>query len=81
MAEAPGGSPRPVPGGFHTATPALVVSDSKSAVEFYERAFGAERINMFEAPDGRVAHAQIRIGDSFVFLSDELEEMNMRSPA
>ena len=81
MAGAPDGRPGPVPEGFHTATPALVVSDSRGAVEFYERAFGAERINMFEAPDGRVAHAQIRIGDSFVFLSDEFKEMNMRSPA
>lgn len=83
MAEEPGGSGSPgaVPEGFHTATPALVVADAKEAVRFYERAFGAERINVFEAPGGRVAHAQIRIGDSFVFLSDEFEEMNMRSPA
>ena len=76
-----GGGARAVPEGFHTATPALVVGDAKRAVEFYGRAFGAERINLFETPDGRVVHAQIRIGDSFVFLSDEFGEMNMRSPA
>jgi PhnB protein len=58
---------KPVPDGYHTATPYLIVKDAASAIEFYERAFGAtERV----APDGKVKRAEIKIGDSVIMLAD-----------
>jgi len=75
-------SVKPVPEGFHTVTPYLVQRDAKRAIEFYTKAFGAEIRKSMPGPDGRVMHAEIRIGDSAVFLSDEFPEMSpeTRSP-
>lgn len=64
-----------VPAGFHTLTPALVVSDGKAAVEFYQKAFGAEVSSMLPMPDGRIGHAELKIGDSTLMLADEFPEM------
>jgi PhnB protein len=67
---------KPVPEGYHTVTPYLVQHDTKRAIEFYTKAFGAEtKVNM-SGPGGRVMHAEIKIGDSMVFLSDEWPEMS-----
>ena len=61
-----------IPKGFHTVTPSLMVRDADRAIEFYKKAFGAELLGRFTGPDGRtVMHAQLRIGDSFIFLGDE----------
>jgi PhnB protein len=63
---------KPVPEGYHTVTPYLVVDDANAAIQFYGRAFGAvERFRM-PAPGGKVAHAEIQIGDSVVMLSDPM---------
>ncbi len=70
----------PFPEGFHTATPGLVVSDSKEAIEFYKNAFGATEIYRFPTPDGKIMHAMIQIGDSKVMMSDEFPEMGAKSP-
>jgi len=61
-----------IPKGFHTVTPYLTVTDSARAIEFYKRAFGAEELYRVEGPDGKVAHAEIKIGDSIIMLSDEM---------
>jgi len=64
-----------VPEGYHTVTPYLVQRDTKKAIEFYVRAFGAETRMTMPGPDGRIMHADLRIGDSTVFMTDEFPEM------
>jgi PhnB protein len=72
---------KPVPEGFHTLTPALVVRGAAEAIEFYKKAFGARETFRMPGPDGKsVMHAEIRIGDSVVMLGDESSAMNCRSP-
>ncbi|MDE2293208.1 MAG: VOC family protein [Elusimicrobia bacterium] len=71
---------KPVPEGYHTLTPTLVVKDARRALEFYEKAFGAERLGVAEMPDGRVGHAEVRIGDSRLMLNDEFPEMGATAP-
>jgi PhnB protein len=62
----------PVPDHLHTVTPRLVVSDGAAAIDFYQRAFGAEEVyDRFTDPDGKVIHTEIRIGDSIVFITEE----------
>jgi PhnB protein len=71
LAEAEAG-PRPVPEHLHTITPRLVVRDARAAIEFYRAAFGAEqRGALFGGPDGMVVHAEIQLGDSVVYLTEE----------
>ncbi len=69
-----------IPDGFHTVTSSLVVNNSKEAIEFYKKAFDAVEINQYPTPDGKIMHAQIKIGDSFVFLADEFPAMTTKSP-
>ena len=71
---------KPIPEGFHSATPSLIVSNSREAIEFYKKAFGANEIYQMPAPDGKVLHAMIQIGDSFIMMSDEFPNMGSRSP-
>ncbi len=76
-------SPRaqPVPAGFHTLTPHLVVKGASRAIEFYKKAFGAEEICRLAGPDGKsVMHADLKIGDSHVMLVDEFPAMDCRGP-
>jgi uncharacterized glyoxalase superfamily protein PhnB len=69
------------PKGFHTVTPTLTVRDAGKAIDFYKRAFGAEERMRFPAPDRKsIMHAEIKIGDSIIFLSDERPEMGCRGP-
>jgi PhnB protein len=70
----------PIRPGLHTITPHLTVSDSKKAIEFYKKAFNAEERGISEMPDGKVIHAEMKIGDSFVFLHDEFPEMGALGP-
>jgi len=65
---------QPVPDGYHTVTPYLVLRDAKGAMEFYRRAFGAETKTSMPAPDGRIMHAEMKIGNSMVFMADEFPE-------
>ena|SRR3989442_524842 len=62
---------KPVPEGYHTVTPYLVLRDAKRALEFYRKAFGAETTLSMPGPDGRIMHAEMRLGDSMIFVSDE----------
>jgi PhnB protein len=66
---------QPIPEGYHSVTPYLVVKDAKRALEFYKKAFGAETTLSMPSPDGRVMHAEIRIGNSMLFVSDEFPDM------
>jgi PhnB protein len=69
-----------IPEGYHTATPYLIVAGAAKAIEFYKRAFGAEEMMRMPQPDGRIGHAEIKIGDSTIMLADENPEMGARSP-
>ena len=73
-------SARPIPDGYHTATPYLIVDDAARAIEFYKKAFGAAEKVRFAAPGGRVGHAEIQIGDSPIMLADEHPEIGALSP-
>jgi len=73
---------RPIPEGYHAVTPYLVVRGAAAAIEFYEKAFGAEVRFRLAGPDGTsVMHAELQIGDSIIMLSDEAPEMGSKSPA
>jgi PhnB protein len=71
---------RPVPEGYHTTTPYLTVNDAAGAIDFYKRAFGATEIARMDGPPGKIAHAEIKIGDSMIMLSDEMPGSDVRSP-
>jgi PhnB protein len=70
----------PIPEGYHTLTPYLVVDDAAAAIDFYTRAFGAREDVRMPAPDGRVSHAELQIGDSRIMLSDPMEGSTVRPP-
>ena len=71
---------KPVPEGMHTVTPHLVCAGAADAIEFYKNAFGAVETARLPGPEGKIAHAMIRIGDSDVMLVDEFPEMGSVSP-
>lgn len=71
---------KPIPEGYHTVTPHIVVRGAEEAIAFYARAFGAEETVRMPGPGGKLLHAEVRIGDSVVMLSDEFPEMGARSP-
>lgn len=71
---------KPIPDGYHSITPYLIVSDAARAIEFYKQAFGAIELMRMPGAGGKIGHAEIRIGDSPVMLADEAPEMNARSP-
>jgi PhnB protein len=71
----------PVPPGFHTVTPHLVIRGAAEAIEFYKKAFGAVEIMRMAGPDGKsIGHAEIKIGDSIVFLADEWPGQALAAP-
>ena len=71
----------PIPPGYRSITPYLCSPNAKEAIEFYKRAFGAEEVVRMPTRDGRVMHAEIRIGDSMVMLADSLPEFGGSKPA
>jgi PhnB protein len=71
---------KPVPEGYHTATPYLYVRGGVKALDFYKKAFGATELMRMEGPGGSIGHAEIKIGDSPIMLADESPEMGARSP-
>jgi PhnB protein len=73
-------SVKPVPAGHHTVTPYLVVSSAIEAINFYKRAFGAREITRMDGPQGKISHAELRIGDSMLMLSDEMPGSVTESP-
>jgi len=74
-------SVKSIPDGYHTLTPFLTVRDASRAIDFYQRAFGAQvRGGVAKGPDGKVMHAELKIGDSIIMLSDEYPEFGSLSP-
>ncbi|HXV77139.1 MAG TPA: VOC family protein [Candidatus Polarisedimenticolaceae bacterium] len=72
---------KPIPEGFNTVSSYLVVSDAAKAIEFYAKAFGAERVNHMPMPGGKgTMHAEMRLGDSRFMLTDENPQWGTRSP-
>ena len=70
---------KPIPEGYHSVTPYLIVDDAKAALDFYKQAFGATE--KFRLPMGdRIGHAEIKIGDSFIMLADEFPDMGHLGP-
>jgi PhnB protein len=71
---------QPIPSGYGSVTPYLAVRGAAQAIEFYKKAFGAKEIMRMPGPEGKLGHAEIRIGDSRVMLSDEYEPMAFLGP-
>lgn len=69
-----------VPEDYHTITPYMTVRDAARAIDFYKQAFGATERNVMKAPDGKVMHAELMIGDSVFMLADEFPEYGALSP-
>ena len=67
---------RPIPEGYHSVTPALTCRDTARAIDFYKNVFGATEVMRMPGPDGRVMHAELKIGDSMIMLSDEFPGMS-----
>jgi PhnB protein len=70
----------PIPDGYHSVTPYLYIDGAASAIDFYKTAFGAVEVMRLAGPDGKIGHAEIKIGDSHVMLADEFPDMGARSP-
>lgn len=71
---------KPVPDGYHTVTPMLVIRGAGAAIDFYRKALGAEELFRMPGPGDAILHAEIRIGDSIVMLGDESPEMGASAP-
>ena len=71
---------KPIPDGYYTATPYLIIKGAARALDFYKQAFGAQELMRFPMPDGKVGHAEIKIGNSPIMLADEFPEMGHKSP-
>lgn len=72
--------PAAIPAGYHTVTPYLVCRGASDAIAFYKKAFGAKEMLRMPMPDGKLAHAEVRIGDSVVMLGDESPQMGATAP-
>ena len=72
---------KPIPDGYNTVIPYLIVADGNNAIRFYTAAFGATERLRLDAPGGKVGHAELTIGDSLIMLADESPEMGALSPA
>jgi uncharacterized glyoxalase superfamily protein PhnB len=72
---------KPITSGFHTLTPHLIVKGASTAIDFYKKAFGAQEVGRMAAPDGKsILHADLKIGDSHVFLADEVPKIGYQGP-
>jgi PhnB protein len=71
---------KPIPDGYHTATPYLIIGDAAKAIDFYKSVFGATELMRMDGPGGKVMHAEIRIGNSPIMLADEFPDMGFLGP-
>jgi PhnB protein len=71
---------KPIPEGYHSVTPHLIIRGAGEAIDFYKKAFGATELFRFPAPDGKIGHAEIKIGDSPIMLADEYPDMGYKGP-
>jgi PhnB protein len=72
---------KPIPEGYHSLQTYLAVEDASKAIEFYKEAFGAEETIRMPGPDGKIAHAELQIGDSKLMLSDPFPQSNVQPPS
>lgn len=70
----------PIPQGYHSLTPYLIVKDAARAIEFYKKAFGAKELFRMAAPNSMIGHCELQIGDSRVMLADEFPDMDATAP-
>ncbi|MFL5349510.1 MAG: VOC family protein [Hyalangium sp.] len=71
---------KPIPEGYHTVTPYLIVKGAARALDFYKKAFNATELYRMEGPGGTVGHAEFKIGNSIIMISDESPQMGAKSP-
>src|SRR5437016_11203428 len=71
---------KPIPEGYYSVTPYLIINGAASAIEFYQKAFGATELFRFPTPDGKIGDAEIKIGDSPIMLADDFAEMGHKGP-
>ena len=71
---------KPIPEGYHSVTPYLIIRGAGDAIEYYKQAFGAVELMRMPAPGGKIGHAEIKIGDSPIMLADEYPEMGYKGP-
>jgi len=71
---------KPIPEAYHTVTPYLIIEGAAAAIEFYKKAFGAKELFRFPAPEGKIGHAEIKIGDSPIMLADAYPAMGYNGP-
>jgi PhnB protein len=71
---------KPIPDGYASVTPYLVVSGAARAIEFYTRAFGAKELHRLDGPNGTIGHAEIQVGSSRIMLADEMPSMGAKAP-
>jgi len=70
----------PIPDGYHTVTPYMIIKDAVAAIAFYQKAFGAEEVGRLSMPDGTIMHGEFKIGDSHIMYAEENAEMGMLAP-
>jgi uncharacterized glyoxalase superfamily protein PhnB len=71
---------KPIPEGHGTVTPSIIVAGAAKAIDWYRKALGAEEISRHLGPDGRIMHAEIKIGNSFIMMGDEMPDYGVRGP-
>lgn len=71
---------KPIPEGYHTITPSLICKNAAQAIEFYKKAFGAVERSRMPMPDGKIGHAELKIGNSIFFIADEFPGMGAVAP-
>jgi len=76
----PSKASKPIPQGYHSVTPYLIIRDAGKALDFYKKAFGAVEKFRMAGPDGKIGHAEIQIGDSMIMISDENPKFGTKSP-
>lgn len=72
---------KPIPDGYQSVTPYLIIDGAAAAIDFYKRAFGAVELMRLSAPDGKVGHAEVQIGTAILMLADEFPEMGAKGPS
>ena len=71
---------KPIPDGYHTVTPYLIVQRAAAAIDFYKKVFDAKELMRMPGPGGKVGHAELQVGDSRIMLADEHPEMGAKAP-
>ncbi|HEY8217118.1 MAG TPA: VOC family protein [Acidimicrobiia bacterium] len=70
----------PIPDGYRSVTPYLIIDGASNAIDFYEKVFGTKERMRMPMPDGRVGHAELELGDSVIMLADEFPDMEIKGP-